>query len=47
MAERFKFNDEEENIDESKIEIHHEENEELPKKKRKKQSSPNPLRIIL
>lgn len=28
----------EENIDESKIEIHHEENEELPKKKRKKQN---------
>lgn len=26
------------NIDESKIEIHHEENEELPKKKRKKQN---------
>lgn len=28
----------EENIDESKIEMHHEENEELPKKKRKKQN---------
>ena len=28
----------EENINESKIEIHHEENEELPKKKRKKQN---------
>lgn len=28
----------EENIDESKIEIHHDENEELPKKKRKKQN---------
>lgn len=28
----------EKNIDESKIEIHHEENEELPKKKRKKQN---------
>ncbi len=28
----------EENTDESKIEIHHEENEELPKKKRKKQN---------
>ena len=28
----------EENVDESKIEIHHDENEELPKKKRKKQN---------
>ena len=47
MAERFKFNDEEENIDESKIEIHHEENEELPKKKRKKQKQQKQLKTVL
>ena len=37
LEEHFKVK-KEENINESKIEIHHEENEELPKKKRKKQN---------